>query len=164
MTVHELDERHQISSEAQTTEQLYDIDQHYQELESAYDVNQNQQVIEQPYDIYQRPQEINFYPEKDQRLTAAQQSSNHESYTEINSPQEINHYYQQTNDHRGIGMNYHAQENNLHVISNSLSKTKSKQKKSAAAQKRRNQKSSLRHRRNRYDFELFVQLTSKSQT
>jgi hypothetical protein len=29
MTVHELDERHQISSEAQTTEQLYDIDQHY---------------------------------------------------------------------------------------------------------------------------------------
>jgi hypothetical protein len=68
MTVHELDERHQISSEAQTTEQLYDIDQHYQELESAYDVNQNQQVIEQPYDIYQRQQEIDFYPEKDQRL------------------------------------------------------------------------------------------------
>ncbi len=64
MTVHELDERHQISSEAQTTEQLYDIDQHYQELESAYDVNQNQQVIEQPYDIYQRQQEIDFYPEK----------------------------------------------------------------------------------------------------
>ncbi|CAF4814070.1 unnamed protein product, partial [Rotaria sp. Silwood2] len=40
------------------------------------------------------------------------------------------------------------------VISSSLNKTKSKSTRSESARKRRNQKSSIRHRKNRYTFEI----------
>ncbi|CAF1378627.1 unnamed protein product [Rotaria sordida] len=160
MTVHDLDERHQFSSEDQINEQYLDItshspehqtiepfsnfDQHYQELESNYDINENQQVLQQHYDIYPQQQEIDFYVPHDQYLTTDQ------------------HHSQQTNYHHEIEINYHVQDNNLNVISNSSGKTKTKStsKRSKAARERRNIKTNRRHRRNRYKFEIIRPLNT----
>ncbi|CAF3395889.1 unnamed protein product [Rotaria sp. Silwood2] len=140
MTGHELNERHQISSEAQTDEQYLNIFLHPVEPQPSEQIDQIRQ-------------EINCYISNDQCLTIDPQSNNYEYYIDINSSEESN-YYHQMNHHQEFEMNYHVQTNNFDVISSSLNKTKSKSTRSESARKRRNQKSSIRHRKNRYTFEI----------
>ncbi|CAF4972867.1 unnamed protein product [Rotaria sp. Silwood1] len=144
MTVHDLNERHPISFEHQT----------------SYDVNPNQQTLEQDFDIYQQQQEIEFYVPHDQHLTTDQYVNDHESYSEPNSPQELNHYHQQNDYYQAVEIDHHVQENNLIVISNSLRKPKSKRKRSRVAQQRRNHQSNIRRRRHRYKFEVIRPLNT----
>ncbi|CAF3839603.1 unnamed protein product [Rotaria sp. Silwood1] len=135
MTGDELYERHQISSEAQTDEQTLNIFLPPVEPQPSEQIDRIQQ-------------EINCYMSNDQCLTIDPQSNNYEYDIDINSSEESNHYHQE------LEMNYHAQTNNFDVISSALNKTKRKRTRSESARKRRSQKSSIRHRKNRYTFEI----------
>ncbi|CAF4819356.1 unnamed protein product, partial [Rotaria sp. Silwood2] len=101
MTGHELNERHQISSEAQTDEQYLNIFLHPVEPQPSEQIDQIRQ-------------EINCYISNDQCLTIDPQSNNYEYYIDINSSEESN-YYHQMNHHQEFEMNYHVQTNTGHI-------------------------------------------------
>ncbi|CAF1104471.1 unnamed protein product [Rotaria sp. Silwood1] len=140
MTGHELYERHQISSEAQTDEQNLNIFLPPVEPQPSEQIDQIQN-------------EINCYMSNDQCLTIDPQSNNYEYYVDINSSEEPPHYHQMDH-HQESELTCHVQPNDLDVISSTLTETKTKRRRSESARKRRNHKSSLRHRKNRYTFEI----------
>ena len=192
MTGHELYDRHQISSEAQTDEPYLNISLHPVELEPSEQTDPIQQEIDYDISIDQylttEPQSNNFEyyieinspeaqtdeqysnislhlvePEPSEQIDPIQQeepqSNNYEYYIEINASEESNCYHQM-NHHQEFEMNYHVPTNNVDVIPGYSKETKLKQVKSEAAIKRRNQNSSIRHRRNRYNFFIMRQVNT----
>ncbi|CAF5032589.1 unnamed protein product, partial [Rotaria sp. Silwood1] len=103
MTGHELYERHQISSEAQTDEQNLNIFLPPVEPQPSEQIDQIQN-------------EINCYMSNDQCLTIDPQSNNYEYYVDINSSEEPPHYHQMDH-HQESELTCHVQPNDLDVIS-----------------------------------------------
>ncbi|CAF2738401.1 unnamed protein product [Rotaria sp. Silwood2] len=139
ITVNDLNERHQISPELQTNAQCYDVTQHHQAHEPFYNMNQNYPVLEESY-------EINTHHHIDESYETA------DLYSEINSQAESNNQYNQTNSKNDADVNYNLPNNGLHIVPGSLFQLKTKR--SITARKRRNKKTNIRHRRNRYNFHL----------
>ena len=147
MIVHELDERHQVPVEVQaneqdfdiipqpgeceTNEQIYDINQ--RTISLVYNVNPNPQTSEQSYDIHQQQQEVAYSVLNEQYLINHQLSDNYQSSAELHPAQVPDH---------------------SNIIPACSIKQKSKVKRSTSARKQRNQKTSRRHRKNRYNYEI----------
>ena len=138
MTVHDLDARHQSSFHNPTNRQHHNIN-HYHQNELDHSVNQNHRLFEQ------------FY-KNSHRLPIDQDLTNHQPLNQTNSYEDINNHSAPTDSHQETAINDDTQ---FTTIDGNYPVRQSKHKpRSAATRKRRNHKSSLRHRKNRYKFEL----------
>ena len=139
MAVHDLDECHQLSLDVQRNQQHRNINHYCQAFELEYDINQSRPAFEQ------------FY-KNNHCLTTGQELTNYQSINQANSPNYINNHSYQPNSHQDLAMNDDSQLSSLNA--NCLSLQSKRKPRSTAAHKCRNQKSSLRHGKNRYRFEL----------
>ncbi len=148
--VHDLNERQQNRTH------WHGIDQHFQEIDQYHqDLNQQQQANDSSFpEIHQHHQEIVEY----QHLSEFEQG-----YQELNQQQPDQHhpefmdYQQQNASHSPLSVQHHL-EFDQHYQENVIPVDRvllhSRVTRSTRARTYRNQKSSLRHRRNRYRFEV----------
>ncbi|CAF2785236.1 unnamed protein product [Rotaria sp. Silwood2] len=158
MTVHDLNERHQIPFETPVNQQPSTIIHQHHESDQIYNFNVTYQVSDESRSFNQHYHITEYYeitdltPSDTQCLTTAQASTDHQLFNEINVHDQIDNHFNPNDNHQDMEPNHDPQVTNLNNNDvPPLIQTKRKRR-SSASQKRRNQRSSLRHRKNRYNF------------
>ena len=122
-------------------------------------MNYDHQLCEKFYDTAQHHDVIgnselcNLYPEENDHSMIDQEPTNYPSNVEIQVHPEIIIQYNPDDKQQDVMIDSNLQPDGVEIDFVRVTRAK-KTKRSAAAQKRRNQKSSLRHRKNRYHFEI----------